>query len=53
MNSLKCNSTATGKTKKWHQNYAEMQSDEQDGSRDSKSGERGEHVRAIFLTLLC
>ena len=22
-------------------------------SRDSKSGERGEHVRAIFLTLLC
>ena len=22
-------------------------------NRDSKSGERGEHVRAIFLTLLC
>ena len=21
--------------------------------RDSKSGERGEHVRAIFFTLLC
>ena len=42
-----------GRADRHQQNYPKEVHLDLDDVRDSKSGERGEHARAIFLPLLC